>query len=560
MNEQELMIKVANLLSLAREGTIRDDQLKLLKTILKENKAARSAYFQIVNLEISLQKMGRSSTSSLDSAYDEHTWEALKYYEQIAPALEVSDKDSQQELIQNIVHPKVSRKISKFNIVSIIASAAAILLLVLFVKFIPEKQYSVEVASLIDQFNVKWADTRMDLESGCRLWTNEPPYILEKGIVSIFYDEGVEVLIEGPAKFEIERSGLFLEYGRLFSHVTESGLGFSVQTPTCQFLDLGTEFGVKSDIDGSSELHVIKGKIQLFAGNKSSPKISQILEKNTAVRFDAVKGRANAIAIKKTAFVRKISSESRLVWRGENLSLADIVGGGNGRGTGIKGRGVDLKSGEIAYEDKKFISYTTGFSAVSGNPLIDAVFIPDGGLGPVKISTTDLQFSGFGDTDGLNYANIFNQGETIYYAFGPTRPISSCPSVINGIQYGKLRAPSAIYMHSNAGITFDLAAIRKSLGGAVSVSRFRALAGIPDGLEKDVKLGTPSVDFRILVDGKKRFQSLKMQTGESPEKIDFQLAEHERFLTLVVTDGSDGSAMDLALFADPVLILIPSIE
>ena len=60
--------------------------------------------------------------------------------------------------------------------------------------------------------------------------------------VKIQYDNGVDILIEGAAAFELERSGIYLEYGRLFSRVTKLGTGFRVDTPISQFADMETEF------------------------------------------------------------------------------------------------------------------------------------------------------------------------------------------------------------------------------------------------------------------------------------------------------------------------------
>jgi len=125
--------------------------------------------------------------------------------------------------------------------------------------------------------------------------------------------------VEGPAVFDMERSGVFLEYGRLYSVVSETGTGFTVETPTSQFVDLGTEFGVQADINGSSELHVTKGRVQFFAGSKSKSRTSRMITENLAVRFNALSGLIKDVPIRKTAFVRKIDSASHSVWKGQQL-------------------------------------------------------------------------------------------------------------------------------------------------------------------------------------------------------------------------------------------------
>jgi hypothetical protein len=237
--------------------------------------------------------------------------------EKTAPTVEFLKEEIAEEAGPVVVRPAREKKpVSKFQIFTLIASAAAVILFALFIGFVPEPLPSVEVATLTDQMNVEWGDPAVDLETGCRLLTNDFPLNLKKGFVSIAYDQGVEVVVEGPALFEIERSGIFLEYGRLYSQVSETGLGFTVNTSTSQFVDMGTEFGVKADIDGSSELQVTKGKVQLFAGAKGESRVAQMVTENQAVRYNARRDLVREIPIRSDAFIRKISSAFNQIWTG----------------------------------------------------------------------------------------------------------------------------------------------------------------------------------------------------------------------------------------------------
>jgi hypothetical protein len=139
---------------------------------------------------------------------------------------------------------------------------------------------------------------------------------LEKGVIKIQYDDGVEVVIEGPATFEVERSGIYFTYGHLYSRVSETGLGFRVKTPTSLFIDQGTEFGVQADSQGSTELHVIQGKVQLFAGFEKQDKLSQIVTANTAVLYNANVHEIRSVPFEKHRFVSEIDSRMKAILRG----------------------------------------------------------------------------------------------------------------------------------------------------------------------------------------------------------------------------------------------------
>jgi hypothetical protein len=244
-------------------------------------------------------------------------WQTLAEEERSAPAIEMTQPNPPPELIQKVVYlPREKRKITLFQILPLVISAAAMLFIVLFVKLVPEKRYNVEVATLVDQVNAVWAKPETSPQTGSRLWSDEGPLHLQKGVVSVRYDDGIDVLIEGPAVFEVRQSEVFLEYGRLYSHVAQTGLGFVVRTPTSNFIDMGTEFGIHADINGSSQLHVTKGKVQLFAGSERRDKLSQMVTADTAVSYNANAHKISSIPFEKHHFVSQIDSKTNAVLRG----------------------------------------------------------------------------------------------------------------------------------------------------------------------------------------------------------------------------------------------------
>jgi hypothetical protein len=292
-------------------------QFQQLQTWLREDPDAVAYYCEFLQEYSAIRAQIESENISAQfEAFDKELWVALSKEETEAKTIEMPKEKPQRELIQKVVYtPYEKRKVSKFQIATFVMSTAAILFFVLFLKFAPQN-YSIEVATLVDQMGVKWANSTVDLQSGDRLLTNHQSIGLAKGIVKIQYDDGVEVIIEGPAVFEIEQSGIFLDYGRTYCRVSSLGLGFTVETPSSKFFDMGTEFGVQADINGSAELHVTQGKVQLFAGSEKQDKLSQMVTTDTAVSYNATVHEIKSVPVEKHRFVSQIDSKTKMISRG----------------------------------------------------------------------------------------------------------------------------------------------------------------------------------------------------------------------------------------------------
>jgi len=97
--------------------------------------------------------------------------------------------------------------------------------------------------------------------------------------------------------------------------------------------------------------------------------------------------------------------------------------------------------------------------------------------------------------------------------------------------------------HANSSFWIDLG------GGA---QRFTAMVGVDDSAN-----GPASVQFRVIADGKKLFESGVMRTGTPPAQIDVNLAGAKTLL-LQATDGGDGTQFDHADWADGKLVFAGS--
>ena len=108
---------------------------------------------------------------------------------------------------------------------------------------------------------------------------------LSTGLLELTYTNGVIILLEAPARFDVRTATtLWLGEGNLSARVPDGAQGFTVETASARIVDLGTEFGVSAKA-GSSEVHVFKGEV--LVTNPTEPNALRLTE-NLASRIDAL--------------------------------------------------------------------------------------------------------------------------------------------------------------------------------------------------------------------------------------------------------------------------------
>jgi len=373
------------------------------------------------------------------------------------------------------------------------------------------------------------------------------PYDLREGVVKMELGQGTSLLLEAPCQVELKSVGeVTLRSGRLSAVVSLQAKGFQVRTPTALITDLGTEFGVIARPDGSTEAHVLKGRIRVALDpSRSDQATSYAVNEGLAAVVDA-DGRTlqGGLAARTDLFLLQMPSSSQPASPARRVNLADIVGGGNGRGTGTLDQGIDLGTGQafkgpvaaIRETRRNEFRPTTQFHGING------VFIPSGASGPLVISSTGLTFSKCPRTLGSYYGGPVNSGK--FYDL-PSKQIYA--PRLNGIIYGTSAHP-ALTLHPNAGITFDLNQIRQD-NPDVQIDRFTTVCTIPKDLPQ-----TPfsSADVWVLLDGAVRLHLHYPVDRNVVEKVDVPIPARARFLTLVTT-CSGRADYSWILFGDPFL-------
>jgi hypothetical protein len=426
-------------------------------------------------------------------------------------------------------------------------SIAAILLLGMliftFLNLFQHRAQGPAIGRLVGSYEAQWQGSRP--QPGEPLYIG--PYNLREGVVKMELDRGTSLLLEAPCSVELTSvSELTLRSGRVVVAVSSQAKNFRVRTITATITDLGTEFGVVVHSDGSTEAHVLKGRINVAIDpNISGRPRSLVVNEGQAMIVDAT-GRTirGGLAARADLFLLQLPPSSQLAGPSGRLNLADIVGGGNGYGTGTLDQGIDLGTGQVFRHPAKDILQTqqNRFRPTPQFHGIDGVFVPNGAVGPVVISSTGLTFSECPKTVGTYFGGPANSGKFFDLLDQETYTVR-----LNGVSFGTPSHP-ALSLHSNAGITFDLDQIRLD-NPDIQIDRFTAVCGIHKNLPHP---RFSSADVWILLDGIVHLHLRHSMERNVVEKIDIPIPAPKRFLTLVTTcpERADYSWI---IFGDPFL-------
>ncbi len=223
--------------------------------------------------------------------------------------------------------------------------------------------------------------------------------------------------------------------------------------------------------------------------------------------------------------------------QGHAVDLADVVGGGNGFGSGRKGIGLDARTGKV--QERPFGdlgNVQPGNYAACEYPFVDGVFVPT--ADKTKITLTGLVATDLPANSGKAWDMIRN---------GPVA--SQFSTQLGDVDYNTA-GHSMIGLHANAGITFDLVAIREAT--KFGDLRFSAVAGYGG------RLVEPSAELRVYLDGKLQAHGRIGRNDTVP--IEFNVPVEARFLTFISTDGGNGYSHDQISFGDPRLTPVQPAE
>jgi len=416
------------------------------------------------------------------------------------------------------------------------------------------------VATLVRSLEARWYDgrTAWDGRGGLR----QGRHYLMEGLAEIELASGTRVVLEAPLSFVLTgTNAMRLDNGRLVAHVPVSGIGFTVDTPTAQIVDYGTEFGVHADGRAQTQVHVYQGEVRAAARVQGEVVGELIpLEQGQAAAIDAGGQAAARIAFDASGFERRVV---------KRLDMVDMIAGGDGLGQAA-GRGIDPRTGEAVEHaamaslesDALNIRSFTPLRRVSLSPMIDSVFVIDRYRGFAVLDTGGAVFDKFPrssagvmrtDFFGHSFVQAIDDGNVVM----PLGERGHIDQPFSRVGRSELDG-RAVVLHGGAGITFDLDEIARGHGG-LRPSRFSAQALNAEAINQASKQldESASADIWVLVDGEPRFEVKGIRTADGVIEIDVELLPDDRFLSLVVSDAGDSIAHDWLIFSQPVVEISP---
>ena len=107
---------------------------------------------------------------------------------------------------------------------------------------------------------------------------------LQRGVIRLDFVNGASLAVEGPAKIEvINKMRVVLQRGIVTATIPEAAIGFVVDTGTAHVVDLGTAFGVSVGNDGTTDVCVFEGEVEV-SRNGSTSSQSTLVQEGQAVR------------------------------------------------------------------------------------------------------------------------------------------------------------------------------------------------------------------------------------------------------------------------------------
>lgn len=109
---------------------------------------------------------------------------------------------------------------------------------------------------------------------------------LVRGMAVIRFDGGAEMVLRGETQLQLSAAAeATLLQGEVVVRATEGAEGFRLRTPASEVVDLGTEFQVRVEAGGATEVHVLEGEVAWCKEDQSWDN-QAILPAGHAVRFD----------------------------------------------------------------------------------------------------------------------------------------------------------------------------------------------------------------------------------------------------------------------------------
>lgn len=286
--------ELIRLLSALCDGQLSESDSQRLNDMLRDEEARR-VYLEYMDMQARLVKLDapelgrrlitsdRATTTS--PARASHTWWAAPI---VRYAAIVAGTIAATVLVQFALHqPRVNREPTALG--SGITQVS------------PRKY----VATLTQVADVQWGGGTQPYRAGSRVLTGD--FHLQRGIARVAYEGGIELIVEGPARLQLEsETTASLITGKVFFRADDASAPFTLNTPSSVLVDLGTEYAVEVGAK-QEEVHVFSGEVQRVARENNQTAEPLLLSAGEARRFgDSAELSGVAAAIEPEKFVREL--------------------------------------------------------------------------------------------------------------------------------------------------------------------------------------------------------------------------------------------------------------
>ena len=169
---------------------------------------------------------------------------------------------------------------------------------------------SAAIATLLLEENCVWSPSGA-LGEGKRLHGGRVE--LESGMAVLRFDGGAELVMVGPAVLDLKSAAsVLVHFGDVVVRASDGAEGFVVMTPSSEVVDLGTEFAVKVNRKGMTEVHVMEGEVS-YRQLDAPEDLVKILRAGEGISIDKG-GRPTAVPMNSSRFrhyVQRMNPRSR---------------------------------------------------------------------------------------------------------------------------------------------------------------------------------------------------------------------------------------------------------
>jgi hypothetical protein len=376
---------------------------------------------------------------------------------------------------------------------------------------------------------------------------------IDSGLVELEYFTGANLILQGPCSFVLtSRNSGRLEQGQVAGKVV--GGDFFITTPTAKVLDLGTEFGISINESQGTDVCVFDGEVKVFSDSSEDGDSSLSLTEGMSASVDQDGKIDQKRPVDSKQFSRQVPDS--MLGAVDQLSLVDLFSANSKREHRLAG--VIAPSTGVA-DQSPWLRVSgpghrtgDGYQETAWHPYVDGVFIPSKSGSQTQIDSNNTLVD-LPSSQGRTWGPIWSRRKMDVEFADSTRDYwgTSTLEVVNS----RLASceTGMLGIHSNAGVTFDLAALRAR---SLEPTEFRFVVS---NLENS-KLTNPSwsainrfsADLRVYLDGKLVASRLDFAREDGELEMKVKIDGASRFLTLVSSDrGKDG--FDHVVVIDPIL-------